>query len=52
MLQIAFQNSHFFEKTAANNSAASHFRGPIFFVCLDITSVYNFAFLYFALRAL
>ena len=52
MPQIAFQNSYFFEKTAVNNSADGQLRGPIFFECVDVTSIYNFAFLYFALRAL
>ena len=35
-----------------NYSAASQLGGPIFLVCTDITYLYIFAFLHFALRAI
>ena len=51
MPQIAFQISYFFEKSAADFSAAGQPRGPNFGVKVDLTFLYNFAFLHFALRA-
>jgi hypothetical protein len=52
MPQIALQNSYFFENSPADSSAAGQPRGPIFCVRVDITSLYKFAFMRFAPRAI
>jgi len=52
MVQIAFQNLYFFEKSAANFSAASQPRGPNFGVYAYLTFPDNFAFLHCSLRPL